>query len=128
MVGLAYLVAIPTSLLAGPIVYLLYGSDFAESAPTLAVHVWAALFVNIGGVHNLWIIHEGLTRYAIFSTSFGAVVNIAINWLLIPSLGPVGAAIATVTSYGVTFTVVCLVYRPTRPFGVMILKSLALRD
>ncbi|MEX2142870.1 MAG: flippase [Pirellulales bacterium] len=127
MVGLAYLVAIPTTLLAGPIVYFLYGPEFAASAPTLAVHIWAALFINIGGVQNLWIIHEGLTRYAIVSTSFGACINIALNWLLIPELGPVGAAVATLTSYGITFTVVCFAYPPTRRFGTMMLKALALR-
>jgi polysaccharide transporter, PST family len=128
MVGLAYLVALPTTFLAGPLVRLLYGPEFAAAGPVLAVHIWGVLFMNIGGVHNLWIIHEGLTRYALLSTSIGALSSIGINLLLIPQLGPLGAAIAAIISYAITFTVVCLCYRPTRPLGKMMLKALALRS
>jgi polysaccharide transporter, PST family len=128
MVGLAYLIAIPTMLLAWPIVHLLYGTEFAASAPALAVHIWGVLFMNVGGVHNLWVIHEGRTRYTILSTTIGAAVNIGLNIVLIPRLGALGAAIATVVSYATIFVVVALLYRPTRPLGRMILKALILRS
>jgi PST family polysaccharide transporter len=128
MVGLAYLVAVPTTLLAGPVVRILYGPEFAAAGPALAVHIWSLLLMNIGGVHNLWIIHEGLTPYAILSTSMGALTSIGLNFLLVPQLGPLGAAIAAVISYTITFTVVCLIYRPTRPLGKMMLKALVMRN
>jgi PST family polysaccharide transporter len=128
MVALAYLVAIPTTLLAWPIVHVLYGPEFAASAPVLAVHIWAALFMNVGGVHNLWVIHEGRTRYTIVSTLLGAAVNIGLNVLLIPTIGPLGAAIATVASNATIFVLVALVYRPTRPLGRMILRAMLLRS
>jgi O-antigen/teichoic acid export membrane protein len=128
MVGLAYLIALPTTFLAGPVIRFLYGSDFAAAGPVLAVHIWGVLFMNIAAVHNLWIIHEGLTRYAIMSTSIGALTSIGINLLLIPQLGPLGAAVAAVISFATMYFVVCLCYRPTRPLGKMMLKALILRS
>lgn len=128
MAGLAYLIAIPTTLLAAPLVYLLYGSEFAEAGPVLAVHIWGALFVNLGAAHNVWLLNEGLTRYPMLSTSVGAVVNVVVNLLLIPSYGAFGAAIATVISYAVTYCVMCFFFPPTRPLGRMIVKALVLRS
>jgi PST family polysaccharide transporter len=127
MAGLAYLVAIPITLLANPLIYFLYGSEFAAAGPALAIHIWAALFYSTGGVLTLWLVNEGLTRFSLASTAAGALVNVALNFVLIPELGPVGASIATVVSYAVTFMAATFFYEKTRVFGKMMLKALALR-
>lgn len=122
-----YAVAIPISLLSGPIIALVYGPQFADAGPTLAIHIWAAVFVNLGGAHSLWLINEGRTGYFSVSTAIGAVMNVALNLVLIPHYGSVGAAIATLVSYGVTVAGISLIYKPTRPLGQMILKAMLLR-
>jgi PST family polysaccharide transporter len=127
MAGLAYLVAIPITLLANPLIYFLYGSEFAAAGPALAIHIWAALFYSTGGVLTLWLVNEGLTRFSLASTAAGALVNVALNFVLNPELGPVGASIATVVSYAVTFMAATFFYEKTRVFGKMMLKALALR-
>jgi PST family polysaccharide transporter len=93
----------------------------------LAVHIWAGVFVNLGGAHSLWLINEGRMGYFSVSTALGAFLNVALNVLLIPRFGATGAAIATLVSYGATVAVISTVYRPTRPLGKMIFNALLLR-
>ena len=127
MALLGYVVALPVSLIAGPLVQLLYGAEYARAGAALAIHIWAGVFVNLGGAHGLWLINEGRTGYFSVSTALGAVVNVALNLILIPQFGATGAAIATLVSYGVTVAVINFVYKPTRPLGRMTLNALLLR-
>ena len=100
LVGLALAMAISMTLFSGVIVRLLYGNSYAESGMVLAVHVWAAVFVYLGVAQHPWYLSVGLIKLAAIRTVAGALVNIGLNLLLIPRYGPVGAATATLLSYG----------------------------
>jgi O-antigen/teichoic acid export membrane protein len=127
MALLGYSVAIPTTFLSGPLVSLLYGTAYEGAGPILAVHIWAGLFVSLGVAQSAWLLQEGHTWVSLVNTAVGAVVNIAMNFLLIPEFGSLGAAIATLISYAVAVLALCFFYAPTRRIGYMILRSLALR-
>jgi PST family polysaccharide transporter len=64
----------------------------------LALHIWAAIFVFLGVAQDPWTIYEGLTKLALWRTAIGAVTNVALNLVLIPAYGVIGAAIATIIS------------------------------
>jgi PST family polysaccharide transporter len=100
--GIALLIAVPVTFLAGPLVHLLFGAQYAAAGPVLALHIWAALFVFLGVGQNCWVVAEGLMILALPRTIIGAALNILLNVLLIPGFGPLGAAIATVIAYGVS--------------------------
>jgi len=102
LVRVALLVAIPMSLLATPLVSLIFGSAYDASGSILAIHVWSVVFVFIGAGTTPWIINERLAKLALYQTSLGAVINIAGNLYLIPLHGAIGAAIATVCSQGIS--------------------------
>jgi PST family polysaccharide transporter len=127
MALLGYGVAIAVTLFSRPMIGLLYGVDYADAGPTLAVHVWAGLFVCLGVAQSAWLLNEGHTRVGLVNTTVGALVNVGLNFLLIPQFGAIGAAIATLVSYGIAVFALCFFYAPTRPIGYMILKALALR-
>ncbi|GAB3710022.1 hypothetical protein GCM10027592_46660 [Spirosoma flavus] len=56
----------------------------------------------------------GQTRFILWHTMIGAVVNVALNVMLIPHLGIVGAAVATLLGFAVQFLVVLnLFFRKT---------------
>jgi PST family polysaccharide transporter len=99
MVGTSYLIIIPLVLLAIPLVTLLFGSEYAQSGPILMVHAWALIFVSIGVARGRWLVAENLVRFYLFATVLGAIVNLAVNFMLIPKYTGLGAAWATVIAY-----------------------------
>ena len=69
----------------------------------------------MGLSNGLWLRNRGYTVFGMYFTVGGAIVNIAANFVLIPSLGGMGAAIATVVSYAVSGMFLSVVWRKTRP-------------
>jgi O-antigen/teichoic acid export membrane protein len=90
--------AIPILLFATPIINTLYGNSYNEAAYVLVLHIWAAPFVMLGIVSSQWFLCEGLQKQIIYRTLSGAIINILLNFLLIPFAGIYGAAIATLAS------------------------------
>lgn len=100
LVKIAYAIALPMTFAATFIVTLFYGEAYKEAGIILGIHIWAAIFVFIGGAMSIWFVNEGLIKYTLIQTIVGAVMNVALNIVLLPRYGGVGAAIATVISYG----------------------------
>ena len=101
LVMISLVVAVPMSFLSTKIITLLFGNGYAPAGSILGIHIWAAVFVFMGVASNSWFIAEGLTQLAFRITLMGAVVNVILNWLLIPAYVGVGAAVATVISQGI---------------------------
>lgn len=95
---IAIIIAVPMSFLSGDIVTILFGSEYSAAGPILAIHIWAAVFVFMGVGTSSWFVAEGLTYLTFRRTLIGAVMNIMLNFVLIPMYGGIGAAIATVIS------------------------------
>lgn len=98
MFYLAIAVAIPITIFGGFFIELLYGVEYLPSVTTLKIHVWSGIFVFIGYVFNKYLIAENYTKIAFYRTLIGAVANVILNLVLIPILGIIGAAIATLVS------------------------------
>ncbi|MEK7804508.1 MAG: polysaccharide biosynthesis C-terminal domain-containing protein, partial [Planctomycetota bacterium] len=97
--GLAFAIAIPTTVMSKYFVLLLFGKSYEAAGPILAVHIWAALFYFLGIVQGPWNVTEGLTNLSLKRTLISAVVNIVLNFILIPAYSGIGAAISTVVAY-----------------------------
>jgi O-antigen/teichoic acid export membrane protein len=98
-VMLAAAFALVVTLGAGVVVRVVFGVEYAASAPVLMVHAWAAVFVFIGTARGQeWVFAE-LNRLTLYTTVAGAVVNAGLNFWLIPGFGAQGAAWATLVSY-----------------------------
>ncbi len=126
MVWLAVAIAIPITFLSGRIVTLLYGSAYLPSAPILTVHIWAAVFVFTNNALQQWYIAEGLEKLAAVRTGAGLCLNIALNYLLIPAYGALGAAWATLVTRALVGFLINFIFSSTRPMFWMIFRSLAL--
>ncbi|MEM6404017.1 MAG: polysaccharide biosynthesis C-terminal domain-containing protein, partial [Cyanobacteria bacterium P01_D01_bin.116] len=61
-------------------------------------HIWASLFVFMGVATLPWFIAEKLNHISLGKTVLGAIMNVILNFLLIPKYGGIGAAIATISS------------------------------
>ena len=126
MAVLAYAVAIPVSFLSSRIINFLYTSSYGEASNILTVHVWASIFVFLGVTRNLWVLAEGCTKVVLFSTTVGALLNIVLNLFLIPKYGAMGAAVATLGSYGFSDFFIFLLFPGLRKVGIQMTKAVFL--
>lgn len=112
------------TLLAKPIIQILYGSEFAPAAGMLCVAVWYITFSEYGSVRNIWILAEGKQKYLFGINVYGALANVALNLLLIPVWGAVGAAVASLITQFFTNVVIGFIFKPIRQNNYLLLKSL----
>jgi len=91
-----------TVALSDQIVSLLYGPEFAASADVLPILMLAFVLICYGTLAGyLAPLLNLLWRLALYA-AIGAVLNIAMNVVLIPRYGALGSAWATVATEGVT--------------------------
>ena len=90
------------TLLARPMVAILYGGAFAGAVPVLRILTWNTAFSMVGAARNVWLLARG--RYSLLwkINLVGAAVSLGLNGLLIPLLGPAGAASASVLTQLIT--------------------------
>jgi PST family polysaccharide transporter len=100
MAGLALTTATLITVFSTPLILLLYGKSYFGAGAILAIHIWASVFVFLGVAQVPLDLAEGLMRQYLYRTVIGAALNIIFCLILIPHYSGVGAAIATVISYG----------------------------
>lgn len=125
---LAYAVAIPLSLFSNQIVTLLYGKQYAEAGPVLAIYVWAGVFVYLGAAINTWEITEGLLKLAAITSAIGAVTNVFLNIFLISKYSIMGATISTIISQFIASCGAYAFFPASRKVFIMQLKAILMLD
>lgn len=98
LVWMAVIIAIPMTFLSDWLINLLYGEQFYQAGGVLMIYIWASVFVFLGVVSNKWYISENLQKFAFYRSLTGAVLNITLNYILIPLYGIYGAAFSTLIS------------------------------
>jgi PST family polysaccharide transporter len=124
LVKLAYLVAITMSFLANPLIHYLYGDSYSQAGAILAVHIWSAVFVFLGVATTPWTLAEKTMKYSLYQTLIGAVLNILLNFYMIPYYGVVGAALATALSQCISVWISNLFFKVNRPLFWMQTNSI----
>jgi len=120
---LAIAIAIPVTIFSSLIIQLLFGSDFADASPVLTIYIWAGVAVFLGVASSQYLINENLTKLSFMRTLIGMILNVVLNFILIPSYGIVGSAVATLVSYTVVTFILFNHQKFTLQFKMM-MKSL----
>lgn len=94
----ALVIAFVTSFIADYLIHFLYGELYAASAEVLIISIWAVPFVYLGAVASKMYVAESKQGLVFWRSLWGLVINIILNFFLIPSYGAVGAAFATLVS------------------------------
>ena len=126
MVLIAIVIALPMTFLSTRLVILLFGQEYAEAGPVLAIHIWAAVFVFLGVASSKWFLAENRQILSFQRTFLGAILNVILNLLLIPTHGAIGAACATVVSYAIAALFSDVLQKETKEMFRMKLRSLNL--
>lgn len=116
--------SIVMTVLASPIVSLLYGEKYSRTADILRVAVWYVTFSHYGSVRNIWILAENKQKYLLFINVSGAIANVLVNFGLIPVLGAIGAAIASLITQFFTNVIIGFLFAPIRRNNYLMVKSL----
>jgi PST family polysaccharide transporter len=122
LIGLA--LAIPTTILAPLIIQIVYGNEYLLSASILSIHIWTSIFVGWGLLKDMILVTQHLTKIILATSVVGALSNVLINLILIPNYYGIGAAWATLISQILSVSVVLLIFKETKMFTIMQLKSI----
>ena len=120
----ALLQSIGITLLAKPIVYILYGQAYGATIPALRIVVWYTTFAYIGSVRNIWMLAKGKQHLIWKIDVSGALPNVVLNAILIPKFGVNGAAIASLATQMLANVVVVAAMKEVRPNITLMVKSL----
>lgn len=118
-------IALPITIFAPQIIALLYGSKFISAVPVLQIYIWSTIATYLGVASSQFLVAENLTKISFYRTLIGMITNVILNLILIPRIGIIGSAFATLISYSIaTFSLV--LWKNTREQIVMMFKSIFL--
>ncbi len=120
----AYLIAVPTLLIAQWLVPFLFGEAYARGGLMLAVLIWANLFTSLEMARSGFLTAMNWTRLYLLTVVLGCTLNIILNSLLIPQYGGMGAAVASVAAYWLAAHGSCFLFKPLRKTGIMLTRAL----
>lgn len=105
------------------IISVLYGAEYAASAQVLRLVVWYTTFSYLGSVRNIWILAEDKQKYLWIINLSGAVTNVVLNAVLIPAMGVMGAALASLVTQIFTNVIVGFIIRQIRYNNRLMLRG-----
>lgn len=112
MMILGSLIAIPLYLVAPYLISTLFGPLYMDAVPSFQVYVWSSLASFVMPAIATYVTTENKGGMLLLSTTIGAIVNITLNYYLIPIYGIRGSALATLISYTIpTLLLLALFFR-----------------
>jgi len=100
---LAIPITIGTLLLSSKIIFLIYGAEFVESTTVLQILICSLIFTSINSVLSNLLVSIDKQKLHTYCAGLCAIVNVTLNFVLIPVLSFNGAAIATLVTNAVLF-------------------------
>lgn len=126
------LISIPMSfglfVIAPSLIRLFCGAEFAPAIPTIRILSFVIIALGLSNLFGMQILYpQGKIKLINISVAIGAMINLILNFVLIPKYAQDGAAMATIVAeFGVTTTQVIIghKYFPFNIFQSYILKIL----
>ncbi len=93
-----------------------FGNQFSNAIPATQILSIGVIFISMRFVFNNYFKGINQFRYPIYASWMGVIVTILLDILLIPTYGIVGAALATITAYGLSS--VYLIMKASKNLGL----------
>lgn len=110
------------------IIKILYGVAYVPAIVPLKIITWYTAFSYLGVARNSWIVCEGKQKYLKYMYLGAAIINIGINYLLIPRWGASGAAMASLITQMCTSIVLPMFFKELRPNAKLMLEAILLKN
>lgn len=110
------------------VLQVLYGSAYAPAGAPLKVITWYTAFSYLGVARNAWIVSKGKQKYLKYIYLTAAILNVGLNFLMIPLWGASGAALASLITQIFTSIILPLFIKDLRPNAKLMLEAIILKD
>ncbi len=110
LLGLTFTIAIIMSVFSKSIIAFVFGSEFQDSAMVLKIYIWALVPTSIIILFNYILLAENKKIILFFSALLGMIVNVYLNYILIPKYETSGAAVATLISSFIVVLFLSLIF------------------
>ena len=97
------------------IILFFYGDEYLDSILILKIHAFGSIFLFMRLAFSRWIMIENALVFSLITHFLGAIINIFLNYLVIPKYGGIGAAVVTVFSYSISSYWALLASKKTFP-------------
>lgn len=124
IIYLSLIQSLVITLFSDLIIKILYGAAYSASINALKLIVWYTTFSYLGSVRNIWILAENKQKYLWIINLSGALANVALNYILIPITGIMGAALASLVTQIFTNVIIGFIIRPIRYSNTLMLRAL----
>lgn len=124
VIYMCLLQSILISVLAKPVVLIIYGNGYVDAIDPLRILIWYSAFSYIGGIRDIWLLSEGKQKYLLVINFIGAILNMCCNYLFISCFGIKGAALASLITQVFTNIFMSYLIKPIRKNNYFILKSI----
>lgn len=104
VVWISILLATVVSIIAYPLIYLTFGSEYLAAVPVLQIMAWKTVGMALSSSGGQIIIMEGIQKWAVIRNIIGCMVCIGLNLLVIPHYGIVGSAWVTIVTVMISGT------------------------
>lgn len=113
---------------AEPVIGLLYGKDYMAAASALRIVVWYYGFSTMATLNQVYLANDNKNQYINRFCFSGMVLNIILNFVMIPQWGINGAALATLLTHIVIQLVMPYLYKDTREIAQCTIKGAMIID
>ena len=120
-------VSILFSVLATPVVRILYGKAYIAVAAPLRIITWYTAFSYLGVARNAWIVSYNKQNYLKYLYIGAAITNVVLNVIMIPLWGASGAAFASLLTQISTILVFPALIKDLRPNVKLMVDAILLK-
>lgn len=125
---ISFAVSLFIYIFGGQIIFILYGDKYMPAVNSLKIMTWHTAFSYLGVARNAWIVSNGKQKYLKYMYAVAMLMNIYLNWLLIPNMGASGAAAASLVTQIFTSIILSLCIKGMRPNAKLMIDAILLRN
>jgi O-antigen/teichoic acid export membrane protein len=123
MFWFSFAIASITTIIAYPLVKILFGTNYLDAIIVLQIYTWSGLGIFLGIAVGQYLLSSNLNKISFFNTVLGAIMNIILNIIFIPKFGIIGAALSTLISYNLALIGIFF-FKESRNQGFLIFKAI----
>lgn len=110
------------------VIYILYGEAYMPAVMPLKMVTWYTAFSFLGVARSAWMVCNDKQKYLKYMYIPAIIINMGLNYLMIPGMGATGAALASLITQIFTSIILPLFIKDLRPNAKLMLEAILLKD